>query len=232
MENNWVLDEILKREEKESKELGGFEPPTFFKKLSKIKQKLIIILLYNFMRVNSIKKYESAYEALYYALEPGNKEINSLVKSIEDNFEKINSYDLNLLFNIIINNRYKISNIDEIEKYKEYQKRDFEEYRTKMGSYDKKEIILQHYFNMSRIDAQNLINKYGNNKVLVGKYKDFFDDISMILNAFDLPNDLKEIENSLRCKYGSYFLKTCNYYSIDLKLKQEWGRLLKRKLFS
>lgn len=232
MNNNWILDEILKREEKELKELGGFEPLTYFKKLPKIKQKILIILLCNFMKVNSIKKYESAYEALYLALEPGNSAINSLVKSIEDNFDNINNIDLNLLFNIIINNRFNISNINELQRYNKYQEKDFEKYKISISLYERKEIILQHYFNMSCKEAQNLINKYGNNKEIVNKYKNFFDDISLILNTYELPNNLKEIESSLKCKYGSYFLKTCNYYSMDLKFKQEWGRLLKRKLFT
>lgn len=232
MSNNWIFDEILKREENELKELGGLEPLTYFKKLSKIKQKLLMILLCNFMRVNSIKKYESVYEELYFALEPGNSTINSLVKSIEDNFDNINNIDLNLLFNTIINNRFNISNINELQKYAEYQKKDFEEYKNKIGLYEKKEIILQHYFNISCKEAQNLMNKYGNNKEIVNKYKYFFDDISLILNSYELPNDLKETESLLKCKYGSYFLKTCNYYSMDLKFKQEWGRQLKRNLFT
>ena len=185
-------------------------------------------------------RYEEVYCVLYDSIISKNNTMQSLIKSIENNIENINIYNLNNLFNAIVNNKYNISNIEQLKQYDEYKKEDLKKYETTTdtvsngirfadGKLKKIDIILEHFFNISRIQAEKILNLFGNNKIIIEKYKYLFDDLKMILNYSDLPNNLNEVEQTLRS--SKEFLENCNYYSLDLKFKQEFGKELEEKLF-
>ena len=229
-----LISDILNKSENNYEEYD-------FRKLSKVQQKIILVLLFNFMNNNRIVRYEEVYVALYDSLTSQKGIMKSLIKSIENNIDNINNYNLNHLFNVIVNNKYSISNIEQLKQYDEYKKEDLKKYETTTdtvsngiryadGKLKKIDVILEHFFNISRIEAEKILNLFGNNKIIIGKYKYFFDDLKMILNYSELPSNLNEVEQTL--KSSKEFMENCNYYALDIKFKQEFGKELEERVFS
>lgn len=209
-----------------------------FKKLSKVQQQIILVLLSNFINKNNIVRYEEAYCALYDALTAKNSAMQSLIKSIENNIDSIFDYNLNHLFNIIINNRYNISDLEQLNMYKKDDSDLYENTTDTIsnginfldGKIKKIDLILEHFFNISRNQALKILDKFGGNKKIVDKYKYFFDDLQKIINYSELPNSLSEVEQTL--KSPKDFMENCNYYALFIKFKQEFGKEFANNLFS
>ncbi len=209
-----------------------------FKKLSKVQQQIILVLLSDFINRNNIARYEEVYCALFDSLTAKNSTTQSLIKSIEDNIDSISNYNLNHLFNLIINNRYNISDVEQLNRYKKDDSDLYENMTDTIsnginfcdGKIKKIDVILEHFFNINRNQALKILDKFGGNKRIVEKYKYFFDDLQRIINYSELPNNLNEIEQTL--KSSKDFMENCNYYSLFIKFKQEYGKEFVDKLFS
>lgn len=156
-----------------------------FKKLSKVQQQIILVLLSDFINRNNIARYEEVYCALYDSLTAKNSTTQSLIKSIEDNIDNISNYNLNHLFNVIINNRYNISDVEQLNRYKKDDSDLYENMNDTIsnginfcdGKIKKIDVIFEHFFNINRNQALKILDKFGGNKRIVEKYKYFFDDL-------------------------------------------------------